>query len=64
MFCLLASTRTLESLCEELAEQGLLKLPKDVKIKDYVGNYSLHLTAVMTRKCPSVGPLQVSGDAT
>lgn len=34
------STRTLESLCEELAEQGLLKLPRDVKIKDYVGNYA------------------------
>lgn len=57
LFHLLASTRTLESLCEELAEQGLLKLPKDVKIKDYVGNYSHHLSAVMARKRPSFGPL-------
>lgn len=40
LFYLLPSTRTLESLCEELAEQGLLKLPKDVRIQDYVGNYS------------------------
>lgn len=49
-FYLLASTRTLESLCEELAEQGLLKLPKDVKIQDYVGNYTHHLSAANVGK--------------
>lgn len=31
-----------------------MKLPRDVKIRDYVGKY-LHHSAVTTRKCPSLG---------
>ena len=29
--------RTLESLCEELVQQGLLKLPKNHRIQDFLG---------------------------
>ncbi|KAM9762046.1 dynein regulatory complex protein 11 [Menidia menidia] len=36
----LTADRTLESLCQELAEQGLLKQPKDVRLQDYLGDYS------------------------
>uniref|UniRef100_A0AAV2KMH6 SCAN box domain-containing protein n=1 Tax=Knipowitschia caucasica TaxID=637954 RepID=A0AAV2KMH6_KNICA len=36
----LTADRTLESLCKELAEQGLLKQPDDVKMKDFLGDYS------------------------
>lgn len=30
-------TRTLESLCEELVHQGLLKLPKNHRIQEFIG---------------------------
>lgn len=30
-------SRTLESLCQELVEQGLLKLPNDCRMQDYLG---------------------------
>lgn len=34
---LLTSTRTLESLCQELVEQGLLKKANNVGLQDYLG---------------------------
>ncbi|KAK2835493.1 hypothetical protein Q5P01_015977 [Channa striata] len=36
----LTAERTLESLCHELVEQGLLKKPKNVKLQDFLGDYS------------------------
>ncbi|XP_070688696.1 dynein regulatory complex protein 11 [Pempheris klunzingeri] len=36
----LTSDRTLESLCRELVEQGLLKQANDVRLQDYLGDYS------------------------
>ncbi|XP_035508639.1 dynein regulatory complex protein 11 [Morone saxatilis] len=36
----LTSDRTLESLCQELVEQGLLKQAKHVRLQDYLGDYS------------------------
>uniref|UniRef100_A0A665WNC8 Zgc:153738 n=1 Tax=Echeneis naucrates TaxID=173247 RepID=A0A665WNC8_ECHNA len=33
-------SRTLESLCQELVEQGLLKKANDVRLQDYLGDYS------------------------
>ncbi|XP_060934602.1 dynein regulatory complex protein 11-like [Limanda limanda] len=36
----LTPDRTLESLCQELVEQGLLKKPNNVALKDYIGDYS------------------------
>uniref|UniRef100_A0A4W6FG33 Zgc:153738 n=1 Tax=Lates calcarifer TaxID=8187 RepID=A0A4W6FG33_LATCA len=32
--------KTLESLCQELVEQGLLKKAKNVRLQDYLGDYS------------------------
>lgn len=34
---LFTSTRTLESLCQELVEQGLLKQANNVRLQDYMG---------------------------
>lgn len=34
---LLTSTRTLESLCQELVEEGLLKKANNVGLQDYLG---------------------------
>lgn len=34
---LFTSTRTLESLCQELVEQGLLKQANNVRLHDYLG---------------------------
>ncbi|XP_070817354.1 dynein regulatory complex protein 11 [Chaetodon trifascialis] len=34
------SDRTLESLCQELVEQGLLKQANNVRLQDYLGDYS------------------------
>ncbi|XP_053286785.1 dynein regulatory complex protein 11 [Pleuronectes platessa] len=36
----LTADRTLESLCQELVEQGLLKKPNNVALQDYIGDYS------------------------
>ncbi|XP_071399760.1 dynein regulatory complex protein 11 [Centroberyx affinis] len=36
----LTADRTLESLCQELVEQGLLKQTNNVKLQDYLGDYS------------------------
>ncbi|KAM3876176.1 dynein regulatory complex protein 11 [Diretmus argenteus] len=36
----LTAHRTLESLCQELVEQGLLKRANNVKLQDYLGDYS------------------------
>ncbi|XP_068599650.1 dynein regulatory complex protein 11, partial [Brachionichthys hirsutus] len=36
----LTSERTLESLCQELVEQGLLKKAKDIRMLDYLGGYN------------------------
>ncbi|KAJ0032484.1 hypothetical protein NQD34_002565, partial [Periophthalmus magnuspinnatus] len=36
----LTADRTLESLCQELAEQGILKQPENVKMKNFLGDYS------------------------
>ncbi|XP_062251903.1 dynein regulatory complex protein 11-like [Platichthys flesus] len=36
----LTPDRTLESLCQELVEQGLLKKPNNVPLRDYIGDYS------------------------
>ncbi|XP_059197421.1 dynein regulatory complex protein 11 [Centropristis striata] len=36
----LTSDRTLESLCQELVEQGLLKQANNVRLQDYMGDYS------------------------
>ncbi|XP_037530554.1 dynein regulatory complex protein 11 [Nematolebias whitei] len=36
----LTADRTLESLCQELVEQGLLKQANNVKMKDYLGDYN------------------------
>ncbi|XP_035032932.2 dynein regulatory complex protein 11-like [Hippoglossus stenolepis] len=36
----LTADRTLESLCQELVEQGLLKKPNNVALQDYLGDYS------------------------
>ncbi|XP_074524462.1 dynein regulatory complex protein 11 [Halichoeres trimaculatus] len=36
----LTSDRTLESLCQELVEQGLLKKAKNVRLQDYLGDYN------------------------
>ncbi|XP_053286786.1 dynein regulatory complex protein 11 [Pleuronectes platessa] len=36
----LTPDRTLESLCQELVEQGLLKKPNNVALQDYIGDYS------------------------
>ncbi|XP_051233542.1 dynein regulatory complex protein 11 [Dicentrarchus labrax] len=36
----LTSDRTLESLCQELVEQGLLKQAGNVRLQDYLGDYS------------------------
>ncbi|XP_029355304.1 dynein regulatory complex protein 11 [Echeneis naucrates] len=36
----LTADRTLESLCQELVEQGLLKKANDVRLQDYLGDYS------------------------
>uniref|UniRef100_A0A4W6FHI7 Zgc:153738 n=1 Tax=Lates calcarifer TaxID=8187 RepID=A0A4W6FHI7_LATCA len=36
----LTADRTLESLCQELVEQGLLKKAKNVRLQDYLGDYS------------------------
>lgn len=33
-------TRTLESLCQELVEQGLLKQANNVRLQDYLGKTS------------------------
>lgn len=39
------SSRTLESLCQELVEQGLLKQANNVKMNDYLGK-ALHAVCV------------------
>ncbi|XP_049443686.1 dynein regulatory complex protein 11 [Epinephelus fuscoguttatus] len=36
----LTSDRTLESLCQELVEQGLLKQANEVRLQDFLGDYS------------------------
>ncbi|KAL7884540.1 hypothetical protein AOLI_G00073100 [Acnodon oligacanthus] len=36
----LTADRTTESLCQELVEQGLLKPAENVKLQDYIGDYS------------------------
>ncbi|KAM8745982.1 dynein regulatory complex protein 11 [Acanthopagrus schlegelii] len=36
----LTSDRTLESLCQELVENGLLKKANNVRLQDYLGDYS------------------------
>uniref|UniRef100_A0A8C9ZZP8 IQ motif containing with AAA domain 1 like n=1 Tax=Sander lucioperca TaxID=283035 RepID=A0A8C9ZZP8_SANLU len=36
----LTADRTLESLCQELVEQGLLKQANNVRLQDYMGDYS------------------------
>ncbi|XP_075944730.1 dynein regulatory complex protein 11 [Anarhichas minor] len=36
----LTADRTLESLCQELVEQGLLKLANNVRLQDYLGDYN------------------------
>ncbi|KAM7011970.1 LOW QUALITY PROTEIN: dynein regulatory complex protein 11 [Tautogolabrus adspersus] len=36
----LTADRTLESLCQELVEQGLMKKANDVRLEDYLGDYS------------------------
>ncbi|XP_029004658.1 dynein regulatory complex protein 11 isoform X2 [Betta splendens] len=36
----LTSDRTLESLCQELVEQGLLKQANNVRLQDFLGDYS------------------------
>ncbi|KAM9849670.1 dynein regulatory complex protein 11-like [Aulostomus maculatus] len=36
----LTENRTLESLCEELVEQGLLKQPNAVRMKDFLGTFN------------------------
>ncbi|XP_068175353.1 dynein regulatory complex protein 11 [Antennarius striatus] len=36
----LTSERTFESLCEELVEEGLLKMVKDIRLLEYLGDYS------------------------
>ncbi|KAM4548926.1 dynein regulatory complex protein 11 [Odontesthes bonariensis] len=36
----LTAERTLESLCQELVEQGLLKQANNVRLQDYLGDYS------------------------
>ncbi|CAJ1060642.1 dynein regulatory complex protein 11 isoform X1 [Xyrichtys novacula] len=36
----LTSDRTVESLCQELVEQGLLKKADDVRLQDYLGDYN------------------------
>ncbi|XP_047442211.1 dynein regulatory complex protein 11 isoform X2 [Mugil cephalus] len=36
----LTADRTLESLCQELVEQGLLKQANNVRLRDYLGDYS------------------------
>uniref|UniRef100_H3DDL2 Zgc:153738 n=1 Tax=Tetraodon nigroviridis TaxID=99883 RepID=H3DDL2_TETNG len=36
----LTAERTLQSLCEELVQQGLLKLPKNHRIQEFLGDYS------------------------
>ncbi|KAK5869889.1 hypothetical protein PBY51_024572 [Eleginops maclovinus] len=36
----LTADRTLESLCQELVEEGLLKQANDVRLHDYMGDYS------------------------
>ncbi|XP_040896572.1 dynein regulatory complex protein 11 [Toxotes jaculatrix] len=36
----LTAERTLESLCQELVEQGLLKKANNVRLQDYLGDYS------------------------
>ncbi|XP_034035765.1 dynein regulatory complex protein 11 [Thalassophryne amazonica] len=36
----LTAHRTLESLCQELVEQGLLKQADDVRLQDYLGDYN------------------------
>ncbi|XP_029906335.1 dynein regulatory complex protein 11 isoform X2 [Myripristis murdjan] len=36
----LTADRSLESLCQELVEQGLLKKADNVKLQDYLGDYS------------------------
>ncbi|XP_036971787.1 dynein regulatory complex protein 11 isoform X1 [Acanthopagrus latus] len=36
----LTSDRTLESLCQELVENGLLKQANNVRLQDYLGDYS------------------------
>lgn len=39
------STRTLESLCQELVEQGLLKQANNVRLQDYLGK-TLYIVCV------------------
>uniref|UniRef100_A0A672GYL4 IQ motif containing with AAA domain 1 like n=1 Tax=Salarias fasciatus TaxID=181472 RepID=A0A672GYL4_SALFA len=36
----LTADRTVESLCKELVEQGLLKQPNNVRLQDYLGDYN------------------------
>ncbi|XP_076009463.1 dynein regulatory complex protein 11 [Genypterus blacodes] len=36
----LTADRTLESLCQELVEQGLMKQANNVRLQDYLGDYS------------------------
>ncbi|XP_023809900.1 IQ and AAA domain-containing protein 1 isoform X1 [Oryzias latipes] len=36
----LTADRTLESLCQELVEQGLLKQPNDVRLQDFLGDFN------------------------
>uniref|UniRef100_A0A8C6Q9D6 IQ motif containing with AAA domain 1 n=1 Tax=Nothobranchius furzeri TaxID=105023 RepID=A0A8C6Q9D6_NOTFU len=36
----LTADRTLESLCQELVKQGLLKQAKNIRLQDYLGDYS------------------------
>uniref|UniRef100_A0A8D3D3N6 AAA+ ATPase domain-containing protein n=1 Tax=Scophthalmus maximus TaxID=52904 RepID=A0A8D3D3N6_SCOMX len=55
----LTAKRTLESLCQELVEQGLLKKPKNVGLQDYLGDYSYFGT---TLRQYGIGPMPSLSD--
>ncbi|XP_078802654.1 dynein regulatory complex protein 11 isoform X2 [Oryzias latipes] len=52
----LTADRTLESLCQELVEQGLLKQPNDVRLQDFLGSQVVHEKAPLIKSILLVGP--------
>ncbi|KAF0042108.1 hypothetical protein F2P81_005640 [Scophthalmus maximus] len=55
----LTAKRTLESLCQELVEQGLLKKPKNVGLQDYLGSQEVHEKAPLIKAILLTGPAGV-----
>ncbi|XP_036067367.1 dynein regulatory complex protein 11 isoform X2 [Oryzias melastigma] len=52
----LTADRTLESLCQELVEQGLLKQADNVRLQDYLGSPVVHEKAPLIKSILLVGP--------